>query len=282
MVLEFCEEILDVRMMKITIFCVNYNSYDALKAYLESLEKSKKQFNNNLELTVVIADNSDSIKTIETTYSYKVKQLNTNGNTGYFGGISYGIQNSGESFREDDYTIVSNVDLIVPQEFFLELSRITCDESVGCLAPAIISEVENGNRNPKIMSRPSKKKLQVLRMMFQFPALHKMYSNLIYLKRREKVQNATDGYIYAAHGSFLIFTNAAASFLESMSYPCFLFGEEIFVAENLMRIGLRTYYTSKVKVYDSEHVSTGQMKSKFYYKCNYDAIDMLLKEYFDE
>ena len=67
-----------------------------------------------------------------------------------------------------------------------------------------------------------------------------------------------------------------------MDYPCFLFGEEIYLAEHLRKRGLKTYYDPNLKVYDSDHVSTGKMKSKAYYQYNYKSIDMLLKEYFNE
>ena len=269
--------------MNVAFICVNYNSYDSLKAYLESIEKAKRAAGFDFKLSVVIVDNSECIKDIsKDAYDFEIVHIKSGKNIGYFGGIEFGIKKAEFDLSDYDYSIISNVDVLVSENFFYELNKTIVDSCVGCIAPSIISKVENGNRNPKIVNRISVRKLKVLRIMYRFPLLHILYSNLIYLKRREKVQNAEDGYIYAPHGSFMIFTKRASEFLQTMKYPCFLFGEEIFVAENLMKKGLKVLYKSSLVVNDSEHVSTDKMKSEFYYKCNFEAIDMLLKEYFNE
>lgn len=65
-----------------------------------------------------------------------------------------------------------------------------------------------------------------------------------------------------------------------MRYPTFLFGEEIFIAENLIRYNLNTQYIKELLIYDSDHESTSKMKKKEYFKCNYNALQTMIKEYY--
>ena len=266
--------------MKVVIFCVNYNSYDELNTYLESLRDAVKYCKT--ELTVVVADNSKIIKEKRSEYEFDLIHINTNGNLGYFGGAIYGIQNCGKELSSYDYIIISNVDLKVDKEFFCQLLCLQTPDSIGCIAPKIYSIGEKRDRNPKVLERYSLKKLKGLRLMYKYPVLDYIYRIIFFVKRRQRVENSTQEIIYAAHGSFMLFTKQFSSFLQTMKYPVFMFGEEIFIAENLMKNGLKTIYKPELIVWDSDHASTSKMKNSFYYKCNYEAIDMLVKEYFHE
>lgn len=267
---------------KIVIFCVNYNSYDALEKYLESIDKSYRKVVDRVDLEVFVADNSTEKENPEFEYSFKALRVETVSNLGYLGGIEYAIQHSGVCLKHRDYIIVSNVDLKLSDDFFENLICRNETNELGCIAPSIFSEADKRDRNPKILERPSRRKLVLQRMLYQFPFLDFIYTHLFYAVRRKRLENYPAGYIYAAHGSFIVFTRRFADFLEKMDYKCFLFGEEIYFAENLRKLGLKTCYAPDLKVNDSDHVSTGKMKSKAYYQYNYKSIDMLLREYFDE
>ena len=266
--------------MKIVIVCVNYNSYDSLIRYLDSINEAIVSAFGRLELTVLIGDNSSEIRTIVRKYDFDIKHFPTNNNLGYFGGIEYAIKESGTNLSEYDYIIISNVDLTVDKNFFSELLDFHVDDSIGCIAPSIYSISDKRDRNPKIISRPSKNKLILQKTLYKYPILDRIYVGLFYAKRREKVQQYPEGYIYAAHGSFIVFTNKFATFLQHMKYPCFLFGEEIYLAEHLAKNSLKTYYQPKLRVYDDDHVSTSKMRSKSYYHYNYLSIEMILKEFY--
>lgn len=269
-------------MKKIIILCVNYNSYDSLNHYLASINEAFLETKNKFLLSVYIGDNSLNSQKISDDYAFDVRHYVSGDNLGYFGGVEYAIKQSNVDLSEFDYIIISNVDLTIDKKFFDELLKADTDECVGCIAPSIFSLSDNRDRNPKIISRPGKKKLVVQRLLYRYPILDRIYVSFFYAKRRLKLQNHSEGYIYAAHGSFIVFTNKFANFLQAMDYPCFLFGEEIYLAEHLRKLGLKTFYNPMLKVYDTDHVSTSKMKSKAYYHYNYKSIDMLLKEFFYE
>lgn len=268
--------------LKVVILCVNYNSYDSLSTYLDSIRHAYAKINELLELTIIVADNSTKKEVFNEDYPFILKNIDTGDNLGYFGGIKAGIQKSGVILSYFDYIIISNVDIQLTDDFFEELCKYCIIGEIGCIAPQIYSKSERRDRNPKIIIRPSRRKLQIQKVLYRFPVLDYIYIHLFYSRRRQKLQNYPAGNIYAAHGSFIIFTNKFADFLQHIDYPCFLFGEEIYLAENLKRKFLKINYEPSIKVYDSDHVNTRKMKSKAYYRYNYEAIDMLLREYFNE
>lgn len=268
--------------MKVLIICVNYNSYKELCAYIDSLEVAKLCSTNDITLDILIADNSEEKQELKKKYELKIEHIFTGENLGYFGGITEVIKKSKYNLQKYDYVILSNVDLLVTETFFDNLYSLEINQNIGCIAPAIYSLSEGKDRNPKVIERYTVKKLKVLCLMYKLPILYYFYTILFYARRRKKFQNSKRGYIYAAHGSFMIFTSKFVSFLEIMRYPGFLFGEEIFIAENLRKKSLQTLYEPSIVVKDLDHVSTRKMKSHFYFKCNYDALNMLLKEYFNE
>ncbi len=265
---------------KVTIFCVNYNSYDALVEYLASIDVAYRNATEQVDLSVIVADNSTNKESINIDYLFETKIIYSESNNGYFGGIEYGICNSSIVLKSCDFIIFSNVDVKVQKDFFLLLCSEEINNDIGCIAPCIYSIQAGRDRNPKIINRPGKNKLLLQRTLYQFAFLDYIYTHIFYNRRRRKLQHYPAGFIYAAHGSFMIFTSAFAFFLESMHYPCFLFGEEIYIAEQLKRYGLKTYYNPKLRVIDADHVSTRNLKKRLYYRYNYESINMLLKEFF--
>ena len=94
--------------MKLLIVCVNYNSYESLLDYLESLDKSLANI-GDVTVDVFIADNSTEKENFvfsSKNFTYKLLQFP---NLGYFGGAFEVINSLNPS--EYDYTIISNVDV---------------------------------------------------------------------------------------------------------------------------------------------------------------------------
>lgn len=268
--------------IKVVIFCVNYNSYDKTIEYLESINKAATQ-SDTADVTVVIADNSNPVLDIEKDFeNLHILHIVTNANLGYLGAVVYAIKESHIELEKYNYIVISNVDLTIKEDFFDRLSTIVQEKNVGCIAPSIYSISEQYDRNPKMLAGTSRKKLKLLYLMYSIPLLYTINYRFISKKKYEKKEYNERMKIYAPHGSFMIFTPQFASFLQTFEYPAFLFGEEIFFAENLRLQGLDVVYEPALKVVDYDHVSTGQLKSKLCLKWNRQAICMLLEEYFNE
>lgn len=268
--------------MNILMICVNYNSYREVNDYLDSISRAFDNSAQKINLKVIVVDNSVNTTKLVGRFAYRVIQLFPKENLGYLKGLTYGLRKVYDSNINYDYVIYSNVDLIITDNFFNELSSLKIDDCVGCIAPSIYSISEKRDRNPKIIQRISKRKLQILKILYRYPCLNTIYEKSLFRYRRNKINSDQEGYIYAPHGSFMIFREAMFEKLLKIEYPVFLFGEEIYIAEILRKNKLKTFYTPKIRVIDFDHVSTGKLKSNDYYRLNYLATEMLLKEFFNE
>lgn len=269
--------------MKFLIVCVNYNSLPQLESYLVSINAAVNA-EPSTDLKVVVVDNSKENSKIDTScFSYSIDYLYKGKNLGYLGAAECGIKSESECLDQYDYIAISNVDLQLDKFFFVRLSELNItNKQIGCIAPQILSKYENADRNPKIIYRPSHKNMRRLKLMYRYPLLHYLYTNIFYQLRRKHKMKFTGDYIYASHGSFLLFTNSFSFFLKTFSFPSFMFGEEIFFAENLRELSLKTLYCRSLVVYDSDHVSTKNLKRKQYYEWNYQSLSKLTSMYFNE
>ncbi len=267
-------------MLKIAIYCVNYHSYEALRQFRSSIDRALKVA-CTAEVEMFIADNTEhDVQTIaEDEQRYHVKVFPYHQNLGYFGAVRKLML--AVSPTAYDYAIISNVDLMIDELFFQQLTdeHIKVKKQTGWIAPQIFSKAELRDKNPKILQRYAKGKLQLLRLMYRWPVLYYLYTHTLYRSKKVLMQHdARD--IYAGHGSFIILTRSFIEQCGIINYPMFLFDEEIYLAEQCRKKGLRVVYRPSIKVMDNEHTSTGRMPSKFYFACNYQATDYILKTYY--
>ena len=88
--------------------------------------------------------------------------------------------------------------------------------------------------------------------------------------------------MYAPHGAFIIFTNNYLRSIAKINYPRFLFGEEVFVAEESRLNSLKITYEPNLIIYDNEHGSTSLEKNKFISMEHVKSYDYLLKTYYSD
>lgn len=286
--------------MKILIVAVCYNAYNDTLKFLESIDIARIQV-DLLDLRVVICDNSNN--DYENNNLVKAEELREKinafkfnyiklDNVGYFPAFL-----AGKEFMDDlegcdswDYVFVSNVDLKFDKLFFEELFKCDIPIDVGVVAPSIISNQTLEDINPKIMLRPKKIKLVGLYYGFQILVFYRVYNWLSIVKAKingYRLKKYSDNLhlsgdeMYAAHGSIMIFTKSYFKSGASIYYPRFLFGEEVFVAEEARLKGLKTVYFSELKIYDNEHGSTSREADRFISKEHVKSYKYLLENYFN-
>lgn len=263
--------------MKICIVPVCYNAHEDALRFLESVEKAFLAC-PDLELDVMLADNStvgSPSAMSERQYAFTYRYLK-NDNVGYFPAFYRALSSLVEPITSFDYVMVCNVDLVVADDFFAKLGEHVLCERTGLIAPGIYSDKDGRDLNPKIMHRPSSKKFEFMRMVCSSSVLFKWYSGLsrIREKSRSRSQKSQSTLVqspgrsapkkmYGAHGSFMIFTKNYFQQGASVDYPRFLFGEEVFVAEQLRMCQLEIEHVPGVRIFDKEHASTSQANFKF-------------------
>lgn len=265
-------------MKRVLIVCVNFNTYKELDRFVVSIEKAAMN-TDNVQVEVIVADNSIVKQPIETSKLDKVRvNVVENDNIGYLGGAQSVINKVDTS--KYDYIGISNVDLLLSENFFSVLSKVDLKEDIAWIAPQIYSYEENRDINPKVINRYSKKKLSLLYYMYKFPILFYLYLLTAY-KRKKLVPKYHEMDIYAGHGSFMLLTSNFFKEYKKIEYPIFLFGEELYLAELIRNKGMKVRYVPSLRVEDNEHVSTSRMKKKFYFKCNTESIKYILDTFYE-
>lgn len=119
--------------MKVFVTTISFNNSKATSECLESLEKIKK---DNIDLTIVVIDNASKEK-FETENKYKNFKLHlirSEKNLGFSGGQNLGIKYA--LSRGADYLVILNNDVIVDENFLLELISSFRD-NIGIVVPKI-------------------------------------------------------------------------------------------------------------------------------------------------
>lgn len=261
----------------IAIYCVNYHSYDSLNNYFVSIDKAMEKVKDTISVTVLVADNSMPALPIDYKPQYFSLHIRpTNDNKGYFGAIGFLMK----VFDPQDYnySIISNVDVLLTDNFFLEFSNFKCDTAVGWVAPSIISESHHFDWNPQAMQRYSLYKLKVLRFLFKHPKLLQLKKKIFH--EFKDIEKTSSGEIYAGHGSFIILSKEFFIRCGIIYYPVFLFEEEIYLAEECRKHGLKVFYYPQLKVLDIGGVSTGKIPSPQYCTHYINALDYIISNYY--
>lgn len=246
-------------MKRIAIFCVSYHSDKERDAYLTSIEAAAKKAGEEVQVDTFVANNTEA------------------DNPGYFGAVKKLMQDV--NVAEYDYAIVSNVDLTLAEDFFINLAAYDCPEDTGWIAPRIWSQLEGRDRNPQRMTRPTRRKMQILKAFYQYPLLDTIYHHTAYRRKKYNTQ-AEPGTIYAGHGSLIILTKHYLQKCGKIDYPIFLFCEELFLAENCRQAGLTVRYEPSIRVNDKEHVSIGKIPHSVYCQHNLKAMNYIIKKFF--
>jgi GT2 family glycosyltransferase len=165
----------------ILIIAVIYNTYEETLRYLESLAKTGAS-----DITLILADNSDKANSQDFLVKIEkypfVHYLKTGKNLGYFGGAREGLKYYLQDHSNyPPWILVTNVDIVFTPEFFTRLNKYNHHQSIGIVAPSIISQKWKRDFNPKIVTRGTKKKLQFNQLLYSNFLLQNIYFTAVYL-----------------------------------------------------------------------------------------------------
>lgn len=252
----------------ILIVSVLYNTYSETVRYLDSISGSA-----GAEIVLILVDNSNVEPPEEFTkriseYPF-LHYLKTTSNLGYFGGARAGISHFLTICPAlPNWILVTNVDIVFTSGFFNTLLQKKPENSIGIIAPSIISMQWNTDYNPAMMKRYSKARLRFYLCLYSSFLLHNAFLAAAYLKKwisgKKNGKMSSGGehrsglmQIYAPHGSCIIFHRNYFERGGSLEIPNFLFGEEVHVAERAKNLGLTVVYHPELIIHDYEHASIG-------------------------
>lgn len=269
-------------MKEIAIFCVNYNSYGELSNYIHSIEESVKHAQEgSLSVDLYIADNTEhDAKDIPTHYIY-IRHTTVypfHKNLGYFGAIK---EMMGEAYLSTyDFVIISNVDMTLRPNTLERLCSLTIEKGTGWIAPSILSQRTGKDLNPRAAHGYTSRKLCLMIWLYRHPRLYTLYTKTLHKLRRKTTRTLNRSNIYAGHGSFIVLTKEYVKQCGLIDYPPFLYGEEIYVAEECRSHGLSVCYEPTVCIDDIGRVSTGKAPQEVFYQWNIEALSYITEKYY--
>lgn len=250
-------------MKKVLITCVNFNSYDVLYNYIDSIDIAASKVINNLSVTIAVADNTyNNYKEINKHTKYCTLTIFPyHKNYGYMGGAVQILKDMGRAqVLSYDFIFVSNVDISLSEDFFVNLLK-TDTTNVGWIAPSILRNIDGSNENPFIVNELSKSQINFYILLYSCPILYGIYQKLSKKIHTRKYLFRNGGYkkcdIYAGMGSIFIFTREFIEKNYPLSFPTFMYGEEIYYGYLVKTSGLKTIYEPSITVFDICGVSTG-------------------------
>ena len=273
---------------------VNYRSSESILEMVASVNR----WSANQNVRTVIVDNLPFPAEFERIRSAvqglgDAEVLESPENRGYFGAARFALDHYLANGRLlPNWVIVCNHDVTIKDREFLERLLREDSGAVGVIAPRIQRQPSQSDQNPFMRNRPGRLRWAQLRLVGSNYALAILWD---WLWRRKSAfkswfaakcnqstsgKNARREFIYAPHGSLIIFSRR---FFEAGGYldkELFLYGEEISVAEMCRSLSLPVIYEPTLRVAHNEHQSTGKALTRFTYECQRKAIQYLTSRYF--
>ncbi len=266
----------------ILTICVSYNDLDEAVQFVGELLRQR----NGYEQKIILVDNSLERKGGET----PVRRLKLDSrvlfycpgeNLGYFGGAARALERYLDQSPMPEWIIVSNPDIRIPDSVFLErLLRYYSSDPPAVIAPDIrlaarsLFPSSSLHQNPAMLRRPSSMRMHFISRIFSFYPVYLCYEFLSGLSHlllnillppgnqrvNEKQKQPLE--IYAPFGAFIIFNRRYFERGGSLGHKCFLFGEEIFIGEQLRALGLKALYERRLQVTHRQHGSLINLSSR--------------------
>jgi GT2 family glycosyltransferase len=251
-------------MSKILNIVINYANETEVLSYAKMLNEQTIRD----KISLVIVENKKSLNPKIDLISelgklnIKFAVYTSQNNLGYFNGFMYGFEKYIQSGNKIPYwTVLSNTDLIINDtNAFEKLLEKDYDENICCIAPSIYNSVKKTYDNPQYKSRIPLKKIDTTIFIHKHPVLSLLYLTLgNYKARKNKRKKQNSQYCYAVQGCFIGFRFDFMEYLQNMEFKAFLYSEENYISEMLLRFKKSCYYNSDIEIIHNEKQSTGTL-----------------------
>lgn len=246
--------------------CVNYNNSDFTKSLVESVIRQSHS------TTVVVVDNKSKesevkkLDSLQAVYPTQVKLIKSEENVGYFGGLNLGLKD----LPKTRPIIVGNNDLQYDSEFLNLLESNSYPDDVLVVAPNVITK-DGYHQNPHCRSRVSERRKFLYDLYFAnyfFAKILTWGSRFVnYIKGgRDNSVDQDAGYIHMGIGACYILLPTFFEKFSELDNKVFLYGEEAYLAGQLMSVNAKMYYDPQLVVHHEESATLSKVASKTKYE----------------
>jgi len=266
-----------MKQINFAFVILNYKSVEYTISLLKDL-KSQEWFD---QIKIYVVDNNSEDESIEKLKNIKkninFKLIIADKNLGFARGHNLGIQQALKD--ENQFVICSNADIsLEKQNEFLKKIVLIYNKhpNIGIMAPNIYN-LDGVYQNPFKEIRFSKKEIFKMKLfyltnfykLYYFIRIYLLYNIITKLAKKKAINNIKknklkkSSYIYAPHGSFLIFTPAYFKYYKGFDENTFLYCEEFILAERLRKKNLKCFFESSLKVLHKESKSTDKIVKNY-------------------
>lgn len=211
-------------------------------------------------------------------------------NLGYLRGCAFALERWIAKYGGyPEWVAVTNTDVEFEEEFFHKLVLHPWPDNVGIVAPDI--RLRNGMpQNPYKIVRPRRRRMYLYSLVYRnivctvlLEWLHAVKSVVRRYTWKEKTRAGASidlRTIYAPHGAVLCFRPQFFHRGGSLDYPGFMYGEEIFIAEQARRLGLDVVWAPHLRAWHNEGAVTNRVSLIQRMRWKRDSIEHIWKEYF--
>lgn len=266
--------------MRVACFVVNYHADEHVARFRESLTRARAR-TPECEVALHCIDNSqrshadaESFRLAEEGAAPWVRVHWNGRNEGYFGPLprAQALVEPGT-----DCVIYCNPDILLEEDFLEVL--VGLGGAADILAPSLIAVDGGFEENPLYEHRLPVTKVRRVRAIFASQWGFNLYQLAHKLMDRRRNRSRAARAIYAGHGAIFVFMNVAF-FQRLPPYPCFLYGEELFVAEEARMEGVEWRYEPTLRARDLAHASVSQVTSAALRAYELECLDFLLSRYY--
>ena len=247
----------------IAIVILNYMSCQETVEYIDSIGKFYPDIPR-----IIIVDNGTPEKKLNflkiiVNKNSRISLHEIGENLGFAKGNNIGIKIAlSEGYK---YIVCSNNDILFTEGNVLEkLYYDLIKYNAAVVGPSIIN-LKGQNQNPLLIERPNKKQFKRIAkghslfrilgaQLIKKPEMRKRIKDILRLKTNIDSHDAknTSSYVYALHGSFLMFGPLFLKHYDGFDPSTFLYGEELILGEMLLKKELKAYYDSEVCILHKE------------------------------
>lgn len=242
-------------MQRILFLLAHYRNSDELEAFVRHLNSLRT---GGLTVHFAVADNCGDLDT--TRLDQAVSVYRSQRNLGYLPGCAWALECWLAAFRTmPDWIVVANSDMTLEHEFLERLAVLRCPDDVGVVAPDIFL-ASGARQNPLLSRRPLKLLMGAYAMLAHFSLFSSAFELWVWARHRIRALRpmplGSAPRIYAPHGSLVLFHRRFFERGGTLRYGAPMYGEEIHLAEQARRAGLRVVWCRDLVADHFEHSTT--------------------------
>jgi GT2 family glycosyltransferase len=269
----------------ILLLCVNYKNPEETRNFLKHVRQCA--IDDNVNIRVVVSDNDGSMQANASVPGAMV--VTDVENPGYFSGCAFALEKWQRQWQDWPRWIgVVNTDIEFQPGFFTRLLSLRLPENLAAMGPDIRLP-DNTPQNPFKTTRPSISDLKKWLFIFKYDWLFKIWDEQWHKIRKNKKLNIDEDNIifspqpvYAIHGSAIFLRPTFFKNGGTLKYPAFLYGEELFLAEQIQSLGMNSAWMPGLKIIHKENSILGviDISQKRIWKLN--SMKYIFETYFDK